>query len=672
MSLFIPALTPALDSNANPISGATWSFYRPDSVTPATVYADFELGTELGAIVTSNGSGKFVPIYLDDAEGYRAILRDADDATIDDIDPYNSSAASAGTVLDITDFGIVAGDDAALAISNSVAMEELLAYLLANIPTPALLGTAAIRVTAPAGQFRFAEPIVVKCALWLEGQSNSQRHGYATFFDFDKGGFEFHGAGTDHDGVVSPPTTSAGGWRLENIACSSRAAVGTGYHGLHAVTRGDVIRCTFNAFPSDGIRIESLTGFGSSTNNANNTRILFCQCGGNGGHGIHLLNGDANVIVTQGCDLHYNGGFGIYDDAFLSNHHTGHHAEGNGLGLVFAGHKMGAVGAACAVLWPAWVTATAYAVVSPGGQYRTNASKLYLLQKAGAGTTANAPTHTNAAGVTEADGYKWAYAGTSLYAWYHTAIGQTVAASTTTPGTDATVWVPFAFGTGPITGIPLWVTGMTWKNGGSFGGNSAVADSVWEACYGEDGQPPAQVRAPQVWVGGQAAISQWSTCAQVKGRSAAILNPGGFHAEKRFNNGEMQTAKFGGDLGAGGWLTLTHPTLHPDAFYGNQGVDTTLELGASGAFITFTGTNTAFTGGRSTPQPGVVNIPKMYVGAGSNARNVDYGSAAPASGYHAAGDIVYNIAPTAGGSMGWMCVSAGDPGTWKAMPNLAA
>jgi hypothetical protein len=669
LSLFIPALTPALDSNGNPISGATWNFYRTGTSSPESVYADFELETELGAVVTANSSGKFVPIYLDPTVTYRAVLEDEDSSTIDDIDPYNTGTGTAGQTVDITDFGIVAGDDDALAESNSDAVDGLLAFLLANNPTPASGGNPAIRVTAPAGHFRFAEPWVVKCALWLEGQSNSQRAGYATTFDFDLGGFEFHGPWTDHDGILGAATTTASGWRLENIACNSRAAAGTGHHGLHAVIRGDVIRCTFNAFPGDGIRIESITGFGASSglhpNNANSARILFCQCGGNGGNGIHLLNGDANVISTYGCDVYSNGGFGIYDDAFLSNSHIGHHSAGNGLGFIYEGHKMGAVGAACAVPWPAWVTGTAYAVVNPGGQYRTNASKLYLLQKAGAGNTANAPTHTDTDGVTEADGYKWAYAGTSLYCWYHTAIGQTVAASTTTPGTNQAVWVPFYFGTGPIDGIPLWVSGMTWKNGGSYGGNSAVADSVWEACYGEDGQPPAQVRSPQLSIGGQAAVSQWSASAQIKGRNGAILNPGGFLAEKRYYNGEFLTAKFGGDLGAGGWLTLSHPTLHPDAFYGNQDVDTKFELGVSGAFITFTGTNTAFTGGRSTAQAGKVVVSEIFLGTGAAARSISRAAAAPTSGYHAVGEIVYNTVPVAGGKIGWVCVTAGEPGVWN-------
>jgi hypothetical protein len=43
----------------------------------------------------------------------------------------------------------------------------------------------------------------------------------------------------------------------------------------------------------------------------------------------------------------------------------------------------------------------------------------------------------------------------------------------------------------------------------------------------------------------------------------------------------------------------------------------------------------------------------------------EYGSAAPASGTWAVGDTVWNTAPAAAGYMGWVCTTAGTPGTWK-------
>lgn len=42
------------------------------------------------------------------------------------------------------------------------------------------------------------------------------------------------------------------------------------------------------------------------------------------------------------------------------------------------------------------------------------------------------------------------------------------------------------------------------------------------------------------------------------------------------------------------------------------------------------------------------------------------GSAAPSSGAWQAADICYNNAPSAGGNLGWVCVTSGSPGVWKA------
>lgn len=44
---------------------------------------------------------------------------------------------------------------------------------------------------------------------------------------------------------------------------------------------------------------------------------------------------------------------------------------------------------------------------------------------------------------------------------------------------------------------------------------------------------------------------------------------------------------------------------------------------------------------------------------------VRYGTAPPRKGAWQVGDIVYNLAPRPGGYIGWTCVEAGSPGTWK-------
>ncbi len=47
-------------------------------------------------------------------------------------------------------------------------------------------------------------------------------------------------------------------------------------------------------------------------------------------------------------------------------------------------------------------------------------------------------------------------------------------------------------------------------------------------------------------------------------------------------------------------------------------------------------------------------------------------AAAPTTGAHVVGERVWNSAPAAGGNMGWVCTTAGTPGTWKTFGTIAA
>jgi hypothetical protein len=51
---------------------------------------------------------------------------------------------------------------------------------------------------------------------------------------------------------------------------------------------------------------------------------------------------------------------------------------------------------------------------------------------------------------------------------------------------------------------------------------------------------------------------------------------------------------------------------------------------------------------------------------------ITYDEDVPTTGTWSQGDICYKINPAAGGTPGWVCVTSGTPGTWKAMANLAA
>ncbi|MFA5187569.1 MAG: hypothetical protein WC551_13905 [Patescibacteria group bacterium] len=73
------------------------------------------------------------------------------------------------------------------------------------------------------------------------------------------------------------------------------------------------------------------------------------------------------------------------------------------------------------------------------------------------------------------------------------------------------------------------------------------------------------------------------------------------------------------------------------------------------------------TGGRGKILPqGSVSFPNgFWIGGGANGRQQNTGTAAPVTGEHAQGDIVWNQAPSPGGFVGWVCIQGGTPGTWK-------
>ena len=64
--------------------------------------------------------------------------------------------------------------------------------------------------------------------------------------------------------------------------------------------------------------------------------------------------------------------------------------------------------------------------------------------------------------------------------------------------------------------------------------------------------------------------------------------------------------------------------------------------------------------------------PTVAVRNNTYGRKEAMGTAAPVAGTWAKGDTYLNTAPSAGGVPGWVCTTAGTPGTWKAMANLAA
>ena len=66
---------------------------------------------------------------------------------------------------------------------------------------------------------------------------------------------------------------------------------------------------------------------------------------------------------------------------------------------------------------------------------------------------------------------------------------------------------------------------------------------------------------------------------------------------------------------------------------------------------------------------GAGRFTQLQLGSGPN---IIAGTAAPTTGTWAVGDICFRLSPVANETPGWVCTTAGTPGTWKAMASLAA
>lgn len=69
---------------------------------------------------------------------------------------------------------------------------------------------------------------------------------------------------------------------------------------------------------------------------------------------------------------------------------------------------------------------------------------------------------------------------------------------------------------------------------------------------------------------------------------------------------------------------------------------------------------------------GALGLPSHYAGAFTQMKYRGLSTAAPTTGDWIQGDIVFNESPTAGGTIGWVCTTAGTPGTWKTFGAISA
>lgn len=398
-------------------------------------------------------------------------------------------------------------------------------------------------------------------------------------------------------------TTGASNSSIRNLVLWGGAGTNTGKHGLWMRAKAQLLGVDIINFPGDGFHIEaSSNSSGSDEGNANTWYLETCSAARNGRHGLYVHGADTNAGVCVGFSAIGNARFGIYEDSFLGNTYVGCHTEANG--------TVGTSG-------PAANVNTVPTIVSQGGNR------------------------------------------------YSVILGQETAAKTTTPGTSSAVWTFVEVG-GATAEIPAWVSGTTYAAGGAYAGPNTGGRNEFIGCYSEGSQGASQFPGGfSIIIGGLHGAPVRGGI-YLRGTSTNVLGVDSMFLSGASAAGTISIALLNSEIANETSRVLTHSVYAPSGYHEKfVTADNFAPFAYNGAqanapfLITTPGTATTF--GRSTPQPHKLSCGEIGIGA----RIHSSGTAAPATGPHAAGEVVYNEAPAVGGIASWMSSAAGTPGTWQ-------
>jgi len=527
-------------------------------------------------------------------------------------------------VLQLEHFGAVPGDYSSGAGADCLpawnAAMDYLDFYPRNVGSVSVIYEGAREIVFPGAQYFFSDTLNLKRTLRLTGMGGSFFGGDATILRWPvgKAGIVVNSYNTLGSGVEDPYTTSASGSIIRGFKLRGGFAGAEGeYHGIRLRARGAIEDCAIENFAGDGVHIWASSGAGGATEgNANNWSINRCRTAGCR-DGLFVSGGDANAGMATALDSSANRRWGINDRSFLGNTYIGCHSADNG---IVAGQP----------------SAT---IVAHGG------NRFYVKDGEAAGASINAPP------VTPTDNAWWgfAYAG----------------------GVSA-----------PI--VPAWVSGIAVREGGAYRTNNLNASNLFLGCYSEGGQAPAQYTTPTLVVGGLLGAGTRGTGVHLSNHQGRLSSPKSIRTESTF-----LAEGSGSSFGPSGTAPASDNIIYVDctnfgntiqfrSWLDNVGVEDGFIASVRGVGMLWNGSNNHIfrianvTAAVLTPTG--LDVTGAVGGASLklSGKQILSGTAAPVGGAYARGDMVFNSAPSAGGPPGWMCVTAGSPGTWKAMANLAA
>lgn len=223
-----------------------------------------------------------------------------------------------------------------------------------------------------------------------------------------------------------------------------------------------------------------------------------------------------------------------------------------------------------------------------------------------------------------------------------------------------------------------YVNTLTQGTGGSYKATRSTASHLYLNAYTEGGL--AELVRPSIVVGGTLAntnrLTAASTCLVIDGDGLIRRAMNFIGSATRSTAGDTPTSIYLGDDADPPGQTGTVLAYSAD----EEGVGShRLKYDATNKWWSFEYANSSsarsirLPGGlASKPFYGPLFENGFYQGATNNLVSRTLDTAAPTSGTWTRGSIVYNSAPSASGTIGWVCVTAGTPGTWKTFGAISA
>lgn len=478
--------------------------------------------------------------------------------------------------------------------------------------------------------------------IWRRVRISGTQHWAGTTLIFPKNTTGIRAWSTSQDiGFPGPENGRAGQTVLENFAMSGQDmdyGDHTG-HGVHMGVTMHLRNLNISGFSGHGVYCHSLDRAPGYTGNSNCWSVHNCIVRSNGVDGLHMGTGDGQAGVAFMVFGGNNNGWDFFDDSWAGNTYIACHSDA---GLISSG---------------------SFKSIASGSVYVGcyNESKAVALSGC-------VVVGGNLAGFVD----KGQTPSLEVVSGANPGSGATAIVNRVSDPAGAILSVmPLDYGSG-YDASPLPTVVLSKEGGGSGGVIVPVVSG-------------GQIKSYTISAGGTGYVG-------TTGGMATINNPGA---------GMSTTGPFSApNYAYGGRYIVAHTHYEADAIYSAKIVDNlnnnnyevfdilnfnesyfTWNIGYNGGIsaINITGKYNAITAGRASAiskgMPLFAN--GLWLGFGSTARQVTNGTAAPTTGQWARGDIVWNTAPSAGGSMGWMCTTTGDfagspTPVFKAMPNLAA